>query len=305
MVVKRTVFLLLLLLISLAALGLLGYQLQRSQQAQLRNLHQERQLLHTADSLFFHGETERALEVLDRFPADAARQQRQAWMRARDQEEAQRLSALDSLASGQARQDSAITQLRGQLRRQQQARRQAEERAEREEKERLLTEAARVMQAREDREHTAILEARIDSLLQRITQLEYQAEHRGVLRFKSPKGIDIVYIGDFLDELPHGRGVGIWANGTWYEGDWEQGAKHGEGVYQFPAGERYSGTFRHNQRCGFGTYIWKNGDTYTGYWKDDLRDGEGVIRNQHGVILKQGLWRADQLVSKSEIQFGG
>lgn len=148
------------------------------------------------------------------------------------------------------------------------------------------------------------MRAMVDSLRTVIGELEVRLANRKYLQWVSPKGVDIIYIGDTDGERPHGQGTGIWKNGTYYEGNWEQGDKHGRGVYQFPQGERYEGEFVRNQREGHGTYLWKNGDVYSGGWKNDLREGEGVIRDKDGRIVKRGIWKADKVIQSVEVPEG-
>lgn len=143
-----------------------------------------------------------------------------------------------------------------------------------------------------------------DSLRAVIDELEVRLANRKYLKWKSPKGVDIIYIGDTDGEMPHGQGTGIWKNGTYYEGEWEKGEKHGRGVYQFPQGERYEGEFVRNRREGQGTYLWKNGDVYTGGWLNDLREGEGIIRNKDGKVIKRGIWKADKVVQAAVVPEG-
>jgi hypothetical protein len=74
-----------------------------------------------------------------------------------------------------------------------------------------------------------------------------------------------VYTGMVEDNLYHGEGVLVEANGRRYEGSWVRGKRHGKGVFYFK-----------NQ---FNT-------VYTGEWKDDFMDGKGEIVSL--VLLYKG-----------------
>jgi len=66
-------------------------------------------------------------------------------------------------------------------------------------------------------------------------------------------GID-VYIGEFKEGLPHGKGIYRWKNGDFYEGEWVKGNKEGKGGMSF-------------KRSG------KPDSVITGYWKHDVYAG--------------------------------
>ncbi|MDC0201864.1 hypothetical protein OAJ56_01405 [Flavobacteriales bacterium] len=68
-----------------------------------------------------------------------------------------------------------------------------------------------------------------------------------------------VYVGEYKDNLLHGKGTYTLANGSKYEGEWENDKRHGKG-----------------------TYTLANGDKYEGEWKDDLPHGQGKITNFAG-----------------------
>ena len=69
-------------------------------------------------------------------------------------------------------------------------------------------------------------------------------------------GTDL-YIGEFKDGLPHGKGIYRWKNGDFYEGDWVRGKKEGKGGMSF-------------KRSG------KPDSVISGYWKNDLYSGLNI-----------------------------
>jgi hypothetical protein len=151
------------------------------------------------------------------------------------------------------------------------------------------------------REELAALQAvRLQTQESKIADLEQEAQSKHILKFKSPAGVDIAYIGEVKDGKAHGYGIGIWANGTSYRGQWQEGKKHGQGVYEYPEGEKFEGDFVKDKRQGFGTYVWKNGDRYEGQWLQDLRHGEGFITNNKGEIVRGGIWEKDVLEQKQK-----
>ncbi|KAJ1506124.1 hypothetical protein HMI54_009338 [Coelomomyces lativittatus] len=109
-----------------------------------------------------------------------------------------------------------------------------------------------------------------------------------------------VYIGDWVDNLRHGRGTleskteiyqGMWQNdrrygfgtlilkgkGKVYSGDWCQDQRHGIGTAFMSDGSRYEGGWSNNQRSGWGTMFYKDGSRYDGEWFEDQRHGQGVL----------------------------
>jgi hypothetical protein len=144
---------------------------------------------------------------------------------------------------------------------------------------------------------------KMDSLQKVITELK-AANNRNLMKFQSPGGVQINYLGDINKQgLANGFGVGVYANGNIYEGKWMNGKKHGEGIYSFSDGELYEGMFSEDKRNGFGQYKWKNGDLYKGYWKDDLRNGKGKIMDSSGKIKQSGVWSKDKLIKEETVEF--
>lgn len=54
------------------------------------------------------------------------------------------------------------------------------------------------------------------------------------------------YIGDWMEDKFHGRGILVYTNGNIYDGDWKQGMKHGEGCLSFHDGSKYRGSWFKN-----------------------------------------------------------
>lgn len=86
----------------------------------------------------------------------------------------------------------------------------------------------------------------------------------------------IVYKGEMICGIYHGRGSLTWSNGNNYEGDFVCGECHGKGRFSWVNGEKYEGDYESNEINGKGTYYWPNGDKYEGNFYYSDRDGEGV-----------------------------
>jgi hypothetical protein len=91
-------------------------------------------------------------------------------------------------------------------------------------------------------------------------------------------------------EVPHGRGIMRYDNGSVYTGQWKDGKMHGNGTIRWEDGSIYAGQWRAGKRTGFGTYTWPNGDRYVGGWSDNRMCGEGTYY-QHDGKVTNGIWK--------------
>lgn len=62
-----------------------------------------------------------------------------------------------------------------------------------------------------------------------------------------------VYIGDFVNDKPHGQGLMQLAD-EYYIGDFENGAMQGDGLWRNKKGEKYVGHWKGNKAHGYGIY---------------------------------------------------
>lgn len=76
------------------------------------------------------------------------------------------------------------------------------------------------------------------------------------------------YNGDVdSDGKPHGKGLAIYENNSYYYGDWVNGIRSGEGTwFRFYIGKK-------NKTNAMGKYI---AHSYSGLWADDLPNGQGA-----------------------------
>ena len=92
---------------------------------------------------------------------------------------------------------------------------------------------------------------------------------------KHGKGIYIwrdnsMYIGEFKNNKMDGYGVCYDCHGNIiYEGEWKNNLVHGKGTYIWEEGKRYEGEFLHGKKHGDGTFYLNNELVYEGTWKFD------------------------------------
>ncbi|XP_051124653.1 phosphatidylinositol 4-phosphate 5-kinase 6-like isoform X2 [Andrographis paniculata] len=111
-----------------------------------------------------------------------------------------------------------------------------------------------------------------------------------------------VYMGQWADDLPHGIGKYVWADGCMYAGRWCRGRTTGKGKFSWPSGAVYDGHFKNNYMDGEGTYTGSSDDTYSGGWLFDTRHGSGVRRYDNGDHY-EGLWRRNSPDGKGRYQW--
>ncbi|XP_045441527.1 MORN repeat-containing protein 3 isoform X3 [Pipistrellus kuhlii] len=112
------------------------------------------------------------------------------------------------------------------------------------------------------------------------------------------------YVGEWKDNMKHGKGTQIWKKkGTIYEGDWKFGKRDGYGTLSRPDKEKgkyrkvYSGWWKGDKKSGYGIqfygpneYYEENGNRYEGYWQGGLKNGPGrFFHLDHGQLF-EGFW---------------
>ena len=102
-----------------------------------------------------------------------------------------------------------------------------------------------------------------------------------------------VYRGEYKNGLRDGKGVLIFYNGISYSGDWKNGYMDGHGEYISSDGSRYTGGFAKGFKEGYAVSIHSNGDRYAGNFKTNLMDGHGEYTSRNGDIYS-GEFKSDK-----------
>ena len=93
------------------------------------------------------------------------------------------------------------------------------------------------------------------------------------------------YKGEFIDDIPNGKGVLInLMDGSEYNGDVKNGKKEGRGILKFKDGTVYEGDFKDDNFNGNGILKYNNGRKYEGTFKDGKMDGNGKFTWEDGKI---------------------
>ncbi len=108
----------------------------------------------------------------------------------------------------------------------------------------------------------------------------------------------MVYDGEFLNDLMHGKGFLKSQEEKWeFSGDFNRGKRDGYGVYTYKNCDKYVGEWLNNQMHGKGKYTWGvDGRTTEGNWQFGKKHGEHFFvaperREKH-------FWREGILVKK-------
>jgi hypothetical protein len=122
------------------------------------------------------------------------------------------------------------------------------------------------------------------------------------------------YEGDIVQGKKEGKGILKFTDGTIYEGDFKDDNFNGNGVLKYFNGRKYEGTFKDGKRDGNGKFTWEDGKVYIGDYVDDKKQGKGkmmynsekyyegnwVNNKQHG----EGLYYLNGKVLKGQFRFG-
>ena len=84
-----------------------------------------------------------------------------------------------------------------------------------------------------------------------------------------------IYVGEWLGERMHGKGVLTDTDGGKYEGFFYENKKTGRGRYTYMNGEIYEGEWKDDEKEGYGTLYKLDGATYSGEWRKGVRHGFG------------------------------
>lgn len=87
----------------------------------------------------------------------------------------------------------------------------------------------------------------------------------------------VSYVGQWVNNLPHGHGVERVDGSFSYEGSLAEGIKHGKGKMTIDLKGKYEGEFKHSMFHGQGVFTWLDGRKYSGNWAHNLMHGKGVM----------------------------
>ena len=113
------------------------------------------------------------------------------------------------------------------------------------------------------------------------------------------------YVGEWHNNLKHGKGEMLYSNKELYDGDWSEGKRNGfgtlskldkkiyvggwkedmrdgKGMNYYSDSEFYDGEWACGKRCGWGKMTFKDGSTYEGEWRDDKQNGQGLLQLANG-----------------------
>jgi len=105
---------------------------------------------------------------------------------------------------------------------------------------------------------------------------------KGMLQYSKKESSSgrVSYEGDFKDDLPHGKGIIMFQNGSRYEGSIMIHSMKGTGALIYPPGDirlrsAYIGSFLHDNFEGYGILKYTDGKKYEGHWNAGRKHGQG------------------------------
>ncbi|UTW66665.1 hypothetical protein KFE94_00710 [bacterium SCSIO 12643] len=110
----------------------------------------------------------------------------------------------------------------------------------------------------------------------------FEGEFRNGEKFKGTlTKEDLVYIGEFKNDIAEGFGTMKYKDGSWYEGTFVGNVPHGYGTYSFGNGQMYIGEIFEGAFKGLGVQISKDAEGRVeeirlGYYEDDQLNGMGA-----------------------------
>jgi hypothetical protein len=110
-----------------------------------------------------------------------------------------------------------------------------------------------------------------------------------------------VYIGQWVNDMAHGRGTYYHANsGATYEGEWVNDKQHGYGCERWSDGTEYSGSFYCGKKQGRGRMVIldpksKELQSYEGDFAENQIEGYGTLtyHNSSTKLKYEGEWVAN------------
>jgi hypothetical protein len=91
-----------------------------------------------------------------------------------------------------------------------------------------------------------------------------------------------------------GEGVINWGDGSTYIGEWICDVRHGRGVFISRLMDVYKGDFRNNTFHGVGELTYSDGSRFQGRFKEGMRHGRGILFNSTSGSTFYGLFVNDK-----------
>ena len=110
-----------------------------------------------------------------------------------------------------------------------------------------------------------------------------------------------LYVGDLLNDRPHGKGRLEFLNKDIYEGDFGHGKREGFGILLTYGGEKYQGHWTEDTMNGVGNYYEADGSVYEGEYLGGLREGQGKYTLPDGTCFTGTF--ANNLFDIGELRF--
>ena len=109
------------------------------------------------------------------------------------------------------------------------------------------------------------------------------------------KNKSIIYDGDFKNGKPEGEGKCYYENGNYYIGQFSNGVRHGKGIIYYRNGNiKFKGEFVEDNVQGYGIYFWEDGDYYEGLFHNNQKHGKGIEYYKNGNIKYEGDFLMDK-----------
>jgi hypothetical protein len=91
------------------------------------------------------------------------------------------------------------------------------------------------------------------------------------------KDSQLLYIGQFVDNLRHGYGLLVFSDGSFFEGNFANDNLNGLGTMFYPDGSYYHGNFKESEKYGNGTFYGTNQEIVKGYFKKNIITGQATV----------------------------
>jgi len=95
--------------------------------------------------------------------------------------------------------------------------------------------------------------------------------------------------------------VFFYPSGDVFVGEYHKSQRNGMGLFTFRDGSYYDGQWFDSAYHGYGELVEKDGACYKGEWKSGSRDGKGTEYDSNGMLIRHGVWQADELIREEKL----